>query len=189
MGWYYTHYASRGDIIDEITKETVTDERIFRTLRKCFRGNTMYALHESGKPGETRKWLGVYLLQRGTADQPGWGYKPMDETMGPYHCDCPVSYLDAADEPMGDNAKEWREACRERAAEKKAQTAKRPQVGETWSCHGAVCKKIRIHEVRGRRIVAVDLAGGGLYRIPKKLLGELLEPRAEDAPVGITCVS
>jgi hypothetical protein len=165
MGWYYTHGASRSDVIDELTEDRVTDERVFRTLRKCFRGNTMYALHESGKPGETKKWIGVYLLQRGTSDFPGWGYKPMDETMGPYHCDCPVSYLDEADEPMGDTAKEWREACRERAA---ARASKKPKVGETWTLRGCRIDAVRIVSLRPLR----GLHQGTRYKIKRSLLGE-----------------
>ena len=169
MGWYYTHGATRGDVITELTTDTVTEERIFRTLRKCFRGNTMYALHEGGKPGETKKWLSVYLLQRGTSDSPGWGYKPMDETMGPYHCDCPVSYLDEADEPMGDNAKEWREACRERAAKR---TSKRPKVGETWALVNCKLPHVTITSLKPLR----GVAGGTTYRIKRSLLGEKSTP-------------
>lgn len=189
MGWTYPYGASRRQIIAELTPAEVLRENgsRFRTLRHCCRGNVLYALHESVAPdGTSTRWIGVSLMQR-YGDS--WGYKDLSENEHPYYYNCPVSYLDEAGETSNEHAKEWRKACRENAAKKAAQTAKRPQVGETWSCHGAVCKKIRIHEVRGRRIVAVDLAGGGLYRIPKKLLGELLESRAEDAPVGITCVS
>ena len=53
MGWYFTYDATRRDIIAELTTDKVTDERVYRTLRKCFRGNTMYTLHESGPVGET----------------------------------------------------------------------------------------------------------------------------------------
>ena len=168
MGWYFTHDATRGDIITDLTKEQVTEGRVFRTLRKCFRGNTMYALHESGKPGETRKWLSVYLRQRGTSDYPGWGYKPIDETMGPCECDCPVSYLDEADEPMGDNAKEWRLACRERAA---GRAAKKPKKGEVWSLVGCRIPNVTLTSLkplRGR------CPNGVIYRIKRSLLGEKL---------------
>ena len=77
---------------------------------------------------------------------------------------------------MNEYARQWRETCGARAAKRAAQAAKKPKVGERWSCHGAACKEIRIVEVKGRRIVARNLGdGGGLYRIPKKLLGEKLE--------------
>lgn len=172
MGWTFTHGASKADVIRELTTDSVTEDRVFKTLRKCLKGNTMYALVESGKPGETKKWIAVYLLAAHNGD---WGYKDIDETMGPVQCECPVKYLDEADEPMNEYARDWREVCRARAAKRSAQAAKRPKVGEIWSCHGRNCKKIRIVEVKGRRIVARNLTGGGIYRIPKKILGERLE--------------
>lgn len=168
MGWYYSHDASRRDIIDELTPDRVTDGKVFRTLRKCFRGNTMYALHESGPEGETKKWIGVYLLQRSDI---GWGYKPMDETMHPYYFDCPVSYLDAADEPASEDARKWREEVRARAA---ARAAKKPKVGETWSLRGCRIDSVRITELKPLR----GYHGGTLYRIKRSLLGEkIADPR------------
>jgi len=165
MGWYYTHDATRSDIITELTEERVTEDRVYRTHRKCLRGNTMYALHETGKPGETKKWIGVYLLQRGTSDNPGWGYKPMDETMEPYYYACPVSYLDEADEPVSEGAKRWREAVREKAA---ARAAKKPKTGETWSLVGCLIKEVTIISLKPLR----GRGNGTTYRIKRSLLGE-----------------
>lgn len=182
MGWTFPYGATRRQVIEELTPaERSYGENAgggcFRTLRHCCKGNVLYALHESVKgDGSSLKWIGIYLLQRSDGS---WGYKDMDESMHPYYYNCPVSYLDAADEPTSDSAKAWRDEVRRQAAERAKQNAKRPKVGERWSCHGANCKEIRIVEVKGRRIVARNLgAGGGLYRIPKKLLGEKLE----DAP-------
>jgi len=168
MGWYYSNDATRGDIILEITKTNSTDEGSFKTLRKCFRGNTMYALHESGKHGELRKWIGVYLLQRGTSNSPGWGYKPMDETMEPYYYACPVSYLDEADEPVSEGAKKWRAKVRGLAAERKA---KKPKKGEVWSLVGCSIPQVTLlslKPLRGR------CPNGVTYRIKRSLLGEIV---------------
>jgi len=180
MGWTYPHGATRRQIIEELTPEERSyGESVgggfFRTLRHCCRGNVLYALHESVKgDGSSWKWIGVYLLQRDNRDG-SWGYKDMDESMHPYYYNCPVSYLDAADEPTTQDAKTWRAEVRRQAEERKKQNAKRPEKGQVWSCYGANCKKIRIVEVKGRRIVADNLTGGGRYRILKKLLGERLE--------------
>lgn len=171
MGWYYTHGATRKDVIAELTPAEVSGpEGLFRTLRHCCRGNTLYALHETVKTdGSSTKWLSVYLLQHSNS---GWGYKPIEESMGPYHYDCPLSYLDEATAPVSEIAADWREKVRLFAAQKAKQNAKRPAVGEVWSCKGETCKRIRIAKVEGRRIEAFNLTGGGYYRIPKKLLGE-----------------
>lgn len=162
MGWYYTDGASRRDIIDELTKEQRWDGNVFRTLRKCFRGNTMYALHESGPEDATKKWLSVYLLQR---HKDSWGYKPLPEDALPYYFDCPLSYLDEADEATTENAKEWRQTVRE-VAEKRA--SKKPKVGETWSLEGCLIKEVEITSVRPLR----GKARGTTYRIKRSLLGE-----------------
>jgi hypothetical protein len=166
MGWYYTDGASRSDIIDELTKEQVTESTVFRTLRKCFRGNTMYALHESGPPeGPMTKWLSVYLLQR---HKDSWGYKPLPETALPYYFDCPLSYLDEADPAANEDAKEWRRTVRE-AAEKRA--AKKPAVGDTWTLEGCRIKEVEITSVRPLR----GKANGTTYRIKRTLLGARVE--------------
>jgi hypothetical protein len=103
--------------------------------------------------------------------------------MGPCYYECPPGYLDAADEPANECAAKWREECRAVAAKKAAQTAKRPKVGEIWTCHGTSCKRIRIARVEGRRIEAYSLSpGGGYYRIPKKILGERVDETVEASP-------
>lgn len=171
MGWTYPYGATRRQIIDELTTNRATEDRLFETLKRCLRGNVMYCVHRSGTHGALKTWIGVYLLDR--AGDGSWGYKDMDESMGPVYFDCPLSYLEMCDEPANENAARWRAEVRRVAAERAEQNAKKPKVGEVWSCHGRNCKRIRIAVVKGRRIEAYNLSGdGGYYRIPKKLLGE-----------------
>jgi hypothetical protein len=163
MGWTFPFNARRSDVIDDLTREQKTaNGGVFRTLRKCFRGNTMYALHESGPEGETRKWIAVYLLQR---SEGSWGYKDMDESMHPYYYDCPVSYLDEADEPTSDGAREWRAEVRRLAAER---ASKKPKKGETWTLVGCRIPEVKITSLKPLR----GTHGGTLYKIKRRLLGE-----------------
>jgi len=129
----------------------------------------MYALHESGKTGELRKWICIYLLQR---DQGyGWGYKDIDESMGPVQKECPVSYLDEADEATHQFAKEWRAEVRAIAA---ARAKIRPKVHEMWKLHaGCTVKQVRITSLRPLR----GMANGCLYKLKRRHLKE----RAADA--------
>jgi hypothetical protein len=125
----------------------------------------MYVLHESGPSEDVRRWIGVYLLDR--EKDYGWGYKPMDESMGPYYYGCPVSYLDQADEPVNETAVEWREKVRQLAAER---ARKKPQKGEHWLlCNGQV---LQITSVRP----LVGVTGGTQYRIPRRMLHEKVTP-------------
>jgi hypothetical protein len=168
MGWLFTHGASRKDIIEDLTRERVQENgNGIRTLRKSFRGNTMYVLHETfgEKP---LKFVIVYLLQRDASC--GWGYKDMDEGMLPYYFDCPVSFLDEADEPMNENARDWREKVRYLAAQR---TAKKPKVGEKWSlvhCKFESAVITSTKPLRGRA------PNGGLYKLPRRMLGQKIEP-------------
>jgi len=165
MGWTFPFNASRSDVVEDLTRDQKTaNGGVFRTLRKCFRGNTMYALHESGPEGETRKWIAVYLLQR-DASSGDWGYKDMDESMHPYYFDCPVSYLDEADEPTSDGAREWRAEVRRLAAER---TSKKPKKGETWTLKGCRIPSVKITSLRPLR----GWHAGTVYKIKRGLLGE-----------------
>jgi hypothetical protein len=123
VGWYYTYGATRASTVAELTEARTSANpdgttRAFDTLRHCLRGNVLWTLHRSmvvddvGVVLDQKKWIGCYLLQRSSD---GWGYKPMDEDMGPYYFTCPVSYLDQADPPSTDNSREWRDKVRARA--------------------------------------------------------------------------
>lgn len=167
MGWLYTQDATRADIINELTHERVNDRGVFRTLRKCFRGNTMYALHESGPPGNLKKWICVYLLQRN--GKFGWGYKDIEETMGPYYYDCPVSYLDEADPPTTETATKWRDEVR---AKSNQRASKRPKVGEIWKLIAGCCpRQIRITSLRPLR----GESSGSMYRLKRRHLDERVD--------------
>lgn len=108
MGWLFLYGASRKDVI----AECIADNEHSRTLRHCARGNVLWVLRESGPKGESKRYIMCFLLQRdnSTGD---WGYKDMDESMHPCYYTCPVSYLDAASEPVNKYAAEWRQAVRE----------------------------------------------------------------------------
>lgn len=54
------------------------------------------------------------------------GYKPVEETMGPYECDCPKKILDMLSPTDSQYANEWRTRCRQRLANKQS----RPKEGQ-----------------------------------------------------------
>jgi hypothetical protein len=117
MGTYYTPGASRADIIRELLDDVApytnsqceTVER--QILAHCLRGNVLWTANEVHVDGKLAdRWIGCYVLvRRGRT----WGYKPMDESMGPHYFTCPVSYLDLAQpEPTDSTAVEWRAKVR-----------------------------------------------------------------------------
>ena len=164
----------------EFTKEsirakvTATFERpnggYVKTLRSSFSGNTLWVLHEIAREGgsNVERFIGCYRLSRYQGE---WGYKDMDESVGPVYYDCPVSYLDEATAPMNEHAAEWRKSAREHGERKAAQRRKKPAVGETWSLQRCTIHHVKIFSVKPLR--------GSLhhvhYRISRRHLGERME--------------
>lgn len=113
MGWYYG-CNSRAEQIAELTPPEQTSDSgvIFRTLRKFTSGNVLWTVHEYGKAGEPlKRFIGCYLLGRAGGR---WGYKPMEESMGPYYYSCPLAYLEMVPPPegLGPEITAWRDKVR-----------------------------------------------------------------------------
>lgn len=144
MGWLYG-WRKKADIIERRIMPHEWDgndgARIKDTvIAHCYRGGTFsgvfYAVHErttkrKGKT-ETERWLEVTLMKCIGGD---WGYKDMEESMGPCEVSCPLGYLEMVPEPKcapdcpteGHGhvwARNWRERVRAYHAERGAATAK-----------------------------------------------------------------
>jgi hypothetical protein len=66
------------------------------------------------------------------ADGYSFGYKDMDETVGPYESDCPEDILDLLTDTDRDYALQWRARCRARIAQRKSRAARpTPKPGQT----------------------------------------------------------
>ena len=113
MGWLFTHGASRADVIHEITATQRVRGRTWRTIEHTLVRDAdvdvLWAVHESVIDGDAALvFIGCHLLdQRDGA----WGYKSMDESMGPCFYSCPLSMLDLA--PVA--CESWRARVREEA--------------------------------------------------------------------------
>lgn len=121
MGWTYPFGSSRRDLIAERTRsrEWQSGETTVQTtcLAKCFRGGAfsgvLWTVWErtfaiGGKEARpTERWIGCDLMEY-AKQYDGWGYKDLDESMGPYYFSCPLKYLDMVPiDRYGGNA-EWR---------------------------------------------------------------------------------
>lgn len=166
MGRYYTHGASRADIIAMLSRGG---------LARSFVGNTMYQVEES-KTGV--RFISVYLLLR---DRDGWGYKPMDESMGPCYYDCPPKLLEMVKDhpPVNDFAARWRELCWENISKKRALREKgrknrtRLIPGARFLLYGNEYRVIRWTEDSRPRLIAGRVGTEQQYQITPKQLGEL----------------
>lgn len=83
-------------------------------LKSAMVGSTYYAAVRN-KDGEV--WAAVFLTcGRTRHDGTAWGYKDMDETMGPNEDKCPASILALLTPTDSEWANEWRERCRKNIA-------------------------------------------------------------------------
>ncbi len=124
MGWYYTYNASRKDLICELTKGWNKKGYSFaHVIRHCTRGNVLWTVWEVKGPGPRPVLchIGCDLLQNSSE---GWGYKPMDEGMGPYYYTCPLSYLKIAPEANAG----WRQLVRKYHERKTARLRSRSRL-------------------------------------------------------------
>ncbi|NTF18085.1 hypothetical protein G6L37_06680 [Agrobacterium rubi] len=76
-----------------------------------------YAAVETVHPdGRRQVWAAIFLLDYQPRARDGYtfGYKDMDETVGPAVCRCPEKILDMLTETESEYANSWRQRCRER---------------------------------------------------------------------------
>jgi hypothetical protein len=127
MGWLFTPGGSRKSVIADITRShestinhgdgNVT-RNVFDVVKHCFKGAVThqgnlwclcrYQSYYNGVLQDEKRWVMLCLMAYSKRDE-GWGYKDVDESMGPLEVGCPQSYIDACTEPSNDYAREWRE--------------------------------------------------------------------------------
>ena len=92
--------------------------RTHRVLKSAMVGSTYYAAVESKTTmGEREVWAAIFLTcGRTRHDNTLWGYKDMDETVGPNEAKCPASVLALLTPTDSKFANEWREKCRQNIA-------------------------------------------------------------------------
>ena len=131
MGWYFTLGASRRDIAEEVTR-TFTNESSGVTqtmLARYFSGNDLWVVFEQlkadGSPavGTDGRFIVLFKLSRGSGD--GWGYKPIEESMGPCDRSCPPKFLKMVPEPPNEYGREWREGVAQYWARRRERRALR----------------------------------------------------------------
>ena len=185
MGWLFG-WDDRKSLADHLSSpgvwapEGTTDVIRRECLKRCFKGNHMWTLWEvtrNGKPQE--RYVVLFMLQKDGRDG-WWGYKDVDETMGPAYYSCPVSYLDASEElrPKGSEySTRWREGVRRRA---KIRGQKIEPGMEIVLRNG---RTYRVESNRRGRILAFDVETGQTYRIPRSMLTEEVSKDGKKIPV------
>ena len=103
MGWLFG-WNTRKELVDHLCEGNGV-----KTLKRCFKGNNMWAVQQTE---DGLVFAVLYLIKGRNESRDGWGYKDVDETMGPYQHDFPVSWLDLLSPCDSEYAVSWRENVR-----------------------------------------------------------------------------
>lgn len=107
MGWTTSwHWQTRSAIVANRVKKESYEGRSWECLSHCLRGNVLWTVWEvtyQDKP--CRRFIGCDLLKNYGKNE-GWGYKDMDESVGPFYYTCPLKYLKMVPEV---SCQEWRD--------------------------------------------------------------------------------
>lgn len=118
MGWTFIQRSTRASVIAEVLSSAFHE-----TVDHVIHGNVVYAIKRVPDRADVvpekrgREYIAVFLISgRG---EPGYryGYKSLDETMGPCYYDCPLRFLERVPCPDSQHAVEWRAAVRRHHAE------------------------------------------------------------------------
>jgi hypothetical protein len=118
MGWLYTHKSKDESAKDFIASQVHVDNE--HASRKAIDIaivdiRTAYIAYEmiDKASGDRRVVALILLLDYRPKEYHNFGYKDIDETMGPYQCRCPERILKQLTPLLpGENwAQEWRDNC------------------------------------------------------------------------------
>ena len=148
----------------QLTYERTQDDGsvvAFRVLRSACVGNRVY--YAATQPFERRDGaetaqacrryrLSCPLEPALPASGEHFGYKDMDENMGPCEADCPESVLALLGPTNSEHALEWRRRCFDNLALRKRSIADGmiDQTGDAYHVHQRVCRR-RVHRGATRK--------------------------------------
>jgi hypothetical protein len=123
MGWLFLpECTTRAELVAHLRRPERFGENL-ELARACVVGSHHWYLVRHRESG--MHWIGLDLLSSARRRM-GWGYKDLDETVGPCAVDCPISYLDAPHAKLEGWAAQWRERVRAYHATKKARPKPAP---------------------------------------------------------------
>lgn len=116
MGWLFG-YDTRKELADHLIRGNGV-----HTLKHCWVGNNLWTVQEGTKQdGSVVRFVALYLCKGNRHSRYAWGYKDVNESMGPGETSCPLSYIELVEAhekehgyaPVG-YAAEWRQKVRDR---------------------------------------------------------------------------
>ena len=183
MGWLFMPFTSMGghtsakSYLDaQFTYERTQEDGSKRGLKvlasSCPANRVYYAAAQVMTDGIGGEVFAVVCLVRWnprSADGHQFGYKDMDESMGPCEADCPARVLDLLTPTDRDHAIEWRARCRANLVQRARKLADGDRIrlpDPMTFTDGHVAQEFLVCK-RGRRTFLRDPETGGFYRISR----------------------
>ena len=164
MGWLFSpSYGSPKGVVEHMEKQCQrVGWKVLKHAFTCYGRRAWIALEKEGKSF-------ILLLMIDKHDG-WWGYKDIEESMGPCYYDCPLSLLDMTTGNDHDASIEWRKGVRERHATRQARrlASKAVKVGDRVTVYG---KAYQIIERIKRSFVGIQELTGRRYRITSLQIG------------------
>lgn len=164
MGTYYTTDTQDLTAYEFLKREL--DRPGHKIIDHSVHGRTAYLACQTSS-GEV---YGLVCMLHKNSD--GWGYNPVEESMGPYEVECPLRILDKLSPTDSEYALRWRNDCREHASLKRKRSSM--GVGSVIRfpsplrfSDGSTCQefKVELAMTRGKRSKAYRGENGRLYKI------------------------
>jgi hypothetical protein len=196
MGWLYMkslkgHSGPRQYLDAQFTHER--PDLISKVLRSALVGmRVYYAAVEQVRvaTGQREVWAAICLVRYNPRDPEGYifGYKDMEESIGPCESNCPAPILDLLTPTDREYAVQWRARCRENAVARRTRASKpNPRAGQVIVfdeplsfADGRSFQQLEvIANPRSHRTVLFRASGSGtIYRIPniKRRSYRLVDP-------------
>lgn len=115
MGWDFHHEDAPYDR-RSIVRSEISDR--YEVLKDTVVGTTYYGALKDKATGEVHALVVLTAIHK--EDSYNFGMKWMDETVGPYACDCPESILKLLSPTDNEWANRWRADCRAKRQARKA---------------------------------------------------------------------
>ena len=183
MGWMFMtragmggHASAKAYLDAQFTYERKAADGTTRALRilasSCLRNRVWYAAAEPSTDGSAGPVFALVCLVRwNPRDREGYffGYKDMDETMGPCEAECPQRILDLIGPTDNEHANDWRRRCRDNLQRRARpiEHGMRIRPSEPLRFTDGHEGTDFIVEKRGRRLAFVDPVTRGRYRISR----------------------
>lgn len=180
MGWTTYHKDAGRKASDEVRdmltweSETTTSRCLDVAIVKL---RTAYAAveHTDKATGERYVWAAVFLLGYYPNDYYNFGYKDMEESMGPNESDCPERILKLlTDYPsLNDWARDWRKRCWDNVNKRKS--TPQIKVGRAYALEyavsfvdGAKLRELFVADRRGSVLICTPIDNAyRRYRVPR----------------------